>query len=118
MIKFEWKLWGENNKYIDWTATWDGKHDEPWYESYEGMGHPFQRTVDFEQNEQMFKAYGTDEYNPELMKEAGDIVANNPVTLAYCEMLSNPSRIPEYSGNSEPFGYYVRLIGNLSLLWD
>jgi hypothetical protein len=113
MLKFEWKTYGEGDKFIEWEATWDGNHDDSWYKPYsEKMDHPFSKTVDFEQMACF------NEENPETLRKVGDVVANNPITLAYCEILSNASRIPECTGNTHPYSYYMTLIGNLSNLWD
>ena len=59
-----------------------------------------------------------DAENPELLREAGDIVACNPVTVALCEMLSDPKKILEGHGNTSALNYRDNLIAMLDSLWD
>ena len=128
MIVFKWRPYqtDEGKKYIDWEATWDGKHDDwcgdPGEVIFPEEMHPFSLTIDFEQKSAWFEKHKDDkEDNPLLIMNTGDVVADNAVTRALCEILSDPKKnIVESgaSGNSDPYWYYRNLLGCLSRLWD
>ena len=56
--------------------------------------------------------------DPDNMRTTGDVVANNPVTLALCELLADDESLEKHSGHTHPYWYRCSLIGNLSILWD
>lgn len=108
MITFEYTA---DEKYIRWKATWDGKHtNEDLIEtpfdprSYDGF-HPFRHSLDFQD-------LGED------VRETGDVVANNPATLAICKLLSSPGELSKSSGNVDAYYYWAKLLGALAVLWD
>ncbi len=120
-IKFKWEV-SENNKWITWQATWDGEwKNDPLYDGFTLTSHPFCRTVDFLEAIEDRESWS---YNEELptspfeIRQVGDIVANNPATVAICEMLSDQESLGEHSGSIHALCYRERLFGILSQLWD
>lgn len=127
MIKFTWKPYTSERgiKYIDWKAQWDGKHDDDWYNvtGYEffNIHHPFSRTLDYLDMNELYISSKLEEDNPNSLIEVGDVVADNSVTRAMCEILANPKKSlleEKASGNTDEYWYYTNLIGCLSRLWD
>lgn len=59
-----------------------------------------------------------EDHNPENIREIGDVCANNPVTVALCEMLSDPKEIKKHCGTSSAVDYRMLLFQALDLLWD
>lgn len=155
MINFKWEYvtYESGSKYIYWSATWDGEHEnDPLYTPCGIDFHPFDKTGYYEQEERFYKnllemspeekakdmvftvinddgteteeSFGNfsdtdpEEHNPKNIREVGDTVAVNPVTIALCEMLSDPESIKEASGHTCPYHYRSKLIGILDSLWD
>lgn len=124
MIKFSWSTYGKKGKYLSWNATWNGKHDDDWYHLKErlfDLSHPFSETLDYKDCEHSYAMTKMEEDNPKNLMKVGDVVADNPVTRAMCEMLSDPKKsFLEHgaSGNSDEYWYYTNMLGCLSRLWD
>jgi hypothetical protein len=108
LITFKYSF---DKKYIRWEATWDGKHDNTWYDPKTASVHPFEETLDYMLDPIDAPPAG-------MVDRIGDVVADNPVTRELCAMLSQPEELHKHSGNVAVYWYWKKLIGSLSHLWD